>query len=271
MTFRLSKNVGVCALMALVSLTMFSYANLSLTKVSRAAEPSARLAKTGAYNPQDPSVDVFEGIAAGKVQVKMVVKDSTEARLLVTNNTQQPLNLRLPAAFAGVHVLAQLGGGAGGATGGSQGVGGGGAGGAGGGGAGFFNIAPERVTEIKIPCVCLEHGKPDPRPQLTYEIRPIESVSVHPEVAEVIKLLGEGKLPQRVAQAAAWHYNNNMSWEELAAKQIKRLSGESYPYFHPQEMQAAVAVGNMIEKQLKEGPIVEGQSLSKLGAKTEEK
>lgn len=241
-------------------------AGLALAPLSLfGAENGASFARRGAYDPANPSVELFDGMSGGQIAVKMVVKDSTEARLIITNNTAAPLNVRLPSAFAGVHILAQLGGAAGG--GGGQGVGAGGgaaAGGAGGGGgAGFFSIPAEKITEVKVPCVCLEHGKPDPRPQMTYEVRPLESVSSSPEVHELVKQLGEGKVSQRVAQVAAWHYNNQMSWEELAAKQIKRLSGETSPYFSAQEMQTAFAFGQAVEKKLEEGTVVEGQSLSK--------
>ena len=91
-------------------------------------------------------------------------------------------------------------------------------------------------------------------------------MTAKPAVREVIKQLGKGTVSQRVAQVAAWHYNNDMSWEELAAKQIKRLSGEVQSYFSTQEMQTAFALGTAIEKQLDEGKKVEGQSLSAAAA-----
>src|SRR5205823_5736085 len=83
-----------------------------------------------------------------------------------------PLNVRLPDAF--VAVLAQQGGGRdpfGGGQGGtggqggqqSGGMGGGQQGGQGGGGQGFFNIPAQRVGELHVAGVCLEHGKEEPR------------------------------------------------------------------------------------------------------------
>lgn len=243
------------------------FAGLALLPIlSQAAEP-VRITKRLPADPAAPSIEMFDGIESGQVDVKLVVRDSTEARVLLTNRSGQPLNVRLPSAFAGVHVLAQLGGGGGGlGGGGAQGVGagGGGLGGGGaggGGGGGFFNIPAESIAEVKVPCVCLEHGKPEPRPQMTYEVRPLEALTNSAEVREVVTQLGHGKVSQRVAQVAAWHYANNMSWEELAAKQIKRLSGEQYPYFSAQEMQTAFAFGTAVEKKLAEGETVEGQSL----------
>jgi hypothetical protein len=79
---------------------------------------------------------------------------------------------------------------------------------------------------------------------MKYEIRPLESVTVKPGVREVCRLLGTGQLNQRVAQAAIWHLNNDMSWQELAAKQIKPLVGDPYPYFQPNEIAAAMSLAD---------------------------
>ena len=92
------------------------------TFAAQAAEPS-RLYKRGEYNPAHDSVDVFEAIADGKLDVKLIAKDSTQAKVVITNKSQQPVNVKLPDAFAGVHVLAQLGGGMGGGGGGGGGFG----------------------------------------------------------------------------------------------------------------------------------------------------
>ena len=118
---------------------------------------------------------------SGDLQVRYVPKNDREAQIIVKNNTKQPLSVKLPDAFAGVPVLAQVGGGArGGSTsrssggssgGGSQSSGGGGGGGRGGGGGGVFNVAPEAVSKVKVPIVCLEHGKDDPNDHIPYEIR----------------------------------------------------------------------------------------------------
>ena len=55
-------------------------------------------------------------------------------------------------------------------------------------------------------------------------------------------LIAIPQIPQRVAQAAAWHLNNDMSWQQLAAKRIVRAGGSSYPYFDLLELKMAVAV-----------------------------
>jgi hypothetical protein len=91
----------------------------------------------------------------------------------------------------------------------------------------------------------LEHGKADPRPSVKYEIKPIEQVVSKPAVRELCRMVGRGDLNQRVAQVAAWHLNNDMSWEELAKKQYKFATGMTKPYFSPEEIQAAMKVVNV--------------------------
>lgn len=76
--------------------------------------------------------DVLAAEAEGLAEVKFIANDARSAQVVVTNRGDRPLTLRLPAAFAGVPVLAQMGGGqgagfgAGGIGGVPQNVGGGG-------------------------------------------------------------------------------------------------------------------------------------------------
>ncbi len=208
---------------------------------SRAGRPT----KIGQYNPQDETVDLFEAMEAGQIAVRFIPKDSTQGRVFIKNNSGKPLNVRLPEAFGATQVLAQMGmggmgmGGMGGGGGGGQGMGGGMGGG---GGGGMFNVPAEKEGNFKVPCVCLEHGKAEPRAQMTYTIKPIQSFTTKPGVAEMLKDLGNYKIEQRAAQVAAWHLNNGMTWEQLAGKRIERGDGTSYSYFTPQELQAGMQI-----------------------------
>ena len=236
-----------------------------------AGEPSPR-PKHGEFNPADQTVELFGAMADGQLEVKFIPKDSTQARVLIKNKTDKPLNVQLPEAFAGVPVLAQgfggggfggdMGGGGGG--GGGQGVGGGfggggggGFGGGAGGGAGgnFFNVPAEKMGELKVACVCLEHGKKEPRAAIPYEIRPISSFTDDPAVQEFVKLFGQGQFDQRTAQAAAWHLSSKMSWQELAAKQVVRANGRHYAWFHPQELRGAVRMVNVAAEMARQRPV----------------
>ena len=125
--------------------------------------------------------------------------------------------------------------------GGFGGGGGGGFGGGGGGGGGLFNVGPDKVAKLKCVAVCLEHGKNDPNPRIPYEMKPIESFVTKQDVIEVVKMLSKGEINQQSAQAAAWHLNNDMSWQELAKKVGKKhLDGSVEPYFNVATLELAV-------------------------------
>jgi hypothetical protein len=78
--------------------------------------------------PQPEPQDVLAAEAAGQVEVRFIPNDSRSAQVIVANREERPLTLRLPAAFAGVPVAAQMGmggmGGMGGIGGGQTGFGG---------------------------------------------------------------------------------------------------------------------------------------------------
>jgi len=157
------------------------------------------------------------------------------------------------------------GGMGGGMMGGMGGMGMGGMG-MGGMGMGMMNIPPEKVGKRQVVTVCLEHGKKDPRPGVPYVIKPIDQFTDKPRVHELCRMLGNGVVSQRAAQVAAWHLNNDMSWQELAAKFIKR--GPIYsPYFSKMElrrgMQAVATAAKLSEQRatVKEGKSL-GDSLS---------
>jgi hypothetical protein len=202
--------------------------------------------------PAAPAVDMFAAMESKDIDVKLIPKDDKESRVFIKNNTRSALSVKLPDAFAGVPVLAQRAGGAaaGGAAGGAnrtQSVGGGMGGGMMGGGMmgggmGMMSIPPEKVRQFKVATVCLEHGKPEPRPHVAYKIQPIEEFTSNPEIKELLTAFGKNGLSQRATQAAAWHLANDMSWEQLAAKQIEHLVGPNEPWFTPQEISAGMQI-----------------------------
>lgn len=209
-----------------------------------------RDAKAGTDIDAASAVDVFAAMEAQDIEVKIIPKDATEARLFVTNKTKKPLTVRMPPAFAAVPVLKQAVGGGGGRGGGSsstQSMGGGMGGGMMGGGmmGGMMSIPPEKVAKLRFPTVCLEHGKKDPRPGIPYELKPLETVTSEPGVKEVVMALGTKGMSQRAAQAAVWHLANGLSWQQLATKRIEHLDGTSESWFHPNEIRAGVQIANV--------------------------
>jgi hypothetical protein len=228
--------------------------------VAGAEERRGPRLKVGEFNPDDESVEMFSAIDDGQIEVKLIAKDSTQAKLVFKNNTGKALNVQLPEVFGGVPVLAQGGFGGGGQGGGiggggrggsgQQGIGGGiggggggfGGGGGGGQGGGFFNVPAEKVAQMKVAVVCLEHGKDEPRVSIPYQIVPLDQVNSEPSLHELLATLGRGEVDQRSAQAAAWHIANDMSWEELAAKEIRHLNGDRHSYFTADEIALGIRV-----------------------------
>jgi hypothetical protein len=232
---------------------------------SLAAE-SARANSASA--PASAVSDLFEAEERQEVSIKYIPNNSKSAQIIVTNRTRSPQTLRLPATFAGVPVLAQMGMGGGmggggmgggqggfagaGIGGGSQAMGGGGGGfggqgmngmgggGMGQGGGGAFSIPPERSRTFRVPTVCLEYGKTEPSSRMPYKLVRADSFSSDPKLAVVLESLGRGELSQKVAQAAVWHMANGLSWEKLAAEKIDHAGGiPDEPYFSQAELIAA--------------------------------
>lgn len=211
------------------------------------------------FDPTASKIGLFEGMKAGSISARLVLKNSREGSVLVENKTDKPITVKLPAAFVGVQVLKQAGAGmgapggggmggggmgggggggggqsSGGGAGGGGGMGGGmGGGGMGGGMGGMFSIPPRRVVKLAYRGVCLEHGKKEPSRWMTYTVVPVETYSKDPGLKELLTLVSQRRIPTPVAQAAAWHMNSRLTWQQLASKRgRRRLGSGTPPYFH---------------------------------------
>ncbi len=249
---------------------------LSLTAVVAQAR-DAGTSKQPASRPTAVVHDVLDAESAGLVTVKFIPNDSRSAQILVTNKSSKPLTLKMPAAYAGVPVLRQMGGmggmgggmggmgggmgGMGGGMGGGQAMGGGGMGGGMGGmgggmggmgggmggmgggmggmPGGAFSVPPEKTKTMRITTVCLEHGKKEPSSRMAYKLVALESFSTDPKLQSLLEALGRGELSQKVAQAATWHVANGLTWEELSAKKIDRLGRPDDAWFTANELMMA--------------------------------
>jgi len=202
-------------------------------------------------NSSEP-VELFTAIAEKTISVSVIPRDSTTLTLLIQNETKLPLAIRMPAGMAAAPVLAQQpfpflnndNGNNGNNNGGNQAVGM---------NAqnnnnnnnnnnnafpGLFNVPAERTLKIKLPCVCLEHGKPEPNTRVKYELLPLSTFSEDPRLPQALAAIGRD-LDQRTAQLVAWHLVNGKSWSDLAALKIKHLDGFSTPQFTKQELNKA--------------------------------
>ena len=229
------------------------------------------------YRTQTPvdgfeSIDMYDAMASGEVEVTIKAKSSSDANFFVKNLTDKPLAIRMPKAFSAVPIARQQFGGGGfggqggggfgggqggfggGQQGGTQGIGGGFGGGQGGGGfgggqggfgggqgaGGVFNIPAGKSGKISVKTVCLEEGKPDPQHYYKYVVQPLEQLTTRPEIYEMCRMLANDEVAQPVAQAAAWNVENNVSWNEMLVKnRVEHMDGSFERYFHPNQLQVA--------------------------------
>lgn len=237
----------------------------------------------GKFNPQDDTVDVFEAIQAGQLEATLIAKDASQACLMLRNKTEKPLNVHLPAALGGVPVLAQFNfpfppngqANQGNANRGPQPLGlgnplmnlgnnpAGNQGNRPGQNFALFSIAPEKVAQLKLSGVCLQHGWPNPKPQIAYQLQPLDSVTDKPAVCELCAMLARGEIGQRAAQAAAWHLNNDMSWKELKGERLHFAIGRlGEPCFTARELAEAQKAVETATERVNRKPATTSASLS---------
>jgi len=244
-----------------------------------AAESHARSDRVKGARPYESTaetVNFFEAVEQGTLSVKVIPHDSKQCRIFITNETDQKVNVQMPAALAAVPVLAQLFPndpvpaqdnssvpqrvGVGNPFGqqnplqigpnmpggpmmnqGNQ---------------PFFApfcIAPEKVAQLRLPTVCLDYGHPDPRPAMRYRLVPITEVSPRKELELLCRRLGYDPASQRVAQAAAWHFCDEKSWEDLQGIVVRRLARPDQSFFSSDEIKTAKLLVESLEAAVKTG------------------
>ena len=100
-------------------------------------------------------------------------------------------------------------------------------------------MPPGKIVKQRLPCVCLDFGKPTPRPQMPYKLERFENVQDQPAVREVVQTLGRGGYSHEVVQLVTWHLANGLSWEKLAALKHERANGRTVPRYTPTELAQA--------------------------------
>jgi hypothetical protein len=230
-------------------------------EVESKARPAAKNKANAEAEVPAKDIEMFSAMESGDLDVKIIARSDRDARVIISNKTGVPVNVKLPEAFAAVPVVAQFGGGGGGQGGGGGGFGGGGGGGGqqssgggmggggggmqgggGGGGGGMFSIPADDTAKINVKTVCLDHGLRDPSSSKPYKIVPADSHVKDPAVVELLKAYGRGELEHGAAQAAAWNLNSEMPWNALASK----LTGTERnfnraPYFSNAQIRVGMA------------------------------
>lgn len=235
---------------------------------------AVRVADAFGDSPKPADVlDLFNAIDEGSVQVRVIVRDQFHAKVVLENLTDLPVALNIPQFLAASPILAQQGffpgqnGPQGGTTAISNGssipqsVGGSpsnSSSNTNGFPSGPFNIAPEQVRTIDLPCFCLEHGKPNPRAAIKYELVPLEQVNDDPRLPGLLAAYRSGEIDRDSAQAAVWHAANDMSWDALAAISQRVAPNAERPYFNSVQLRRAKS---LVEKAAKRGAPRKSRSL----------
>jgi hypothetical protein len=227
-----------------------------------ATEPSGTAVKAA---PRVLTVELFDGIKQGRIEVRVVPKGASFCRVFITSKVDTPLNVVVPEAFAAVPVTtlvavpAKVDPPAADAQAEESSP-------PGDDGAvqpgedlppdddlppppedefppkdpqplgigsasderlasGSFILTPDRVVQLKVLSVCLDRGRPGPGPEFRYVVRPLSEVTGILGVYEICRMLGRGELSHRAAQAAAWHLANRLSWKELGAEPRRQYPG----------------------------------------------
>jgi hypothetical protein len=108
-----------------------------------------------------------------------------------------------------------------------------------GGGMGMWSVPAEKVIQLPMKGVCLEHGKPEPTSKMNYRLMPLDEYTQDPVLQEMVTAFATTDMDQGSAQAAIWNIANKMNWNDLANKSIPQVGVPDEPYFMPEQLQAA--------------------------------
>ena len=120
-------------------------------------------------------------------------------------------------------------------------------------GNGIFSIPPERVAQVPYQSVCLNFGKPDPSPRMTYRPMRLEQYTQNEVLQETVRLFGTGRIDHMAAQAAAWHLTDKKSCSDLASLKEYTLPGvysSQVPTFSQAQLQTAQELVTKVTQQV---------------------
>lgn len=252
---------------------MIGFIQRALPAAAWALFLAATRAASGAEAPKPAEVkDLYAAVASGAVEARVIARDAYHLRVFLKNPGKEAVRLQLPAVIAARPVdwavaqepakqnLAQQNffnpgaNNAGAGPFGQSSQGGGKTQAVSGpppfgitansannqqGQNNIFAIPPESTREFRVPTVCVEHGKPNPRSIVKYELVRPEEVGVGPELADALASYGRGESDQEAMQAAAWHLANGKTWDELRKMSRMAAINAQTPVFTSRELAAA--------------------------------
>lgn len=243
-------------------------------------------------DPNAPVVDLFEGKDQGQFDVRLVAMNAHEGRIFITNKTDKPLSVSIPAGLVGMPIQAQIfgqGQGVGNLFGQGVGIGQNGLNGQGQGqqnqavggnaqpingagfqngngfpngngfqnglnpGNGFFSIPPEKTVQLAFNSVCLNYGRREPHAALKYELVKADSVTTDPVLLQLLEDYSP-RTNREAQQAAAWHLANGLSWDKIAQLKDEKVPGDPRPLFTAQQIQAGRALADQAKKKAADRP-----------------
>jgi hypothetical protein len=91
---------------------------------------------------------------------------------------------------------------------------------------------------VQLKTVCLDYGAPDPQPNMTYRLLPIDQYTQDRHLIALLESYSE-RVPPNAMQAAAWHVANGLTWSQLAQLPQRSLAGIVAPVFQTRDLQLA--------------------------------
>lgn len=176
-------------------------------------------------NISSSNEDFFDSEKRGNISIQYIPNNEKNGQLIIVNNTDKPLSIKLPSSFGLVPVLAQVGFNNGGIqpfnNGRNAGFNNGGIGGntqqLGGGfqNNAFAKIKPKGRSVIPTNTICLNYGLQTPNPRIKYTVVKLDTVSNDSRLEYTLNQFSNGHITQRVAQAIGWHINSGLTWKDL--------------------------------------------------------
>ena len=228
------------------------------------------------FNPKAEKIDLFDGMKSSRLDAHLVPRNSLRGFFFIENKSKQPLSVQIPKSFVGIQVSKQFAPGVGffnpnGQNGNNTGQGqtiGGAMGNPIGieipgngfpvvpnfanGANNFFSIPAERIVKVPYQSVCLEYGKPEPRSRMKYKPVPPSEYTSDARLQNLLDRMGTTRIDPKVAQAAAWHLTDDLSWQYLSAKQVQHVGGIRSSYFRPAQLRVAQQLVKSVQLQTRQ-------------------
>ncbi|TWU02928.1 hypothetical protein [Stieleria varia] len=174
-------------------------------------------------------VCLYDAMEAEKVLVRFIAVNGGKSNVIITNLTDEPLDIRLPDAVVAVPAVIANGESTHGkrglseslkvetqAVGGAFLMNGRNFKSAADGNSALLRLAPKKTRRLTATTVGLEFGKAVPSARVEYKLVRPESKVDDPRLMELFRQLGSNQVHPFIGQAVAWHLTDEMSWSDLS-------------------------------------------------------